>query len=214
MARAHHSHRFQPEILRHHLARFHSKNPNRHPEHITELGSIQIFEPYILPLHLAQVRQKISKETPSHAPSSFSFHFPTTDPPRLPSRIPLGNFEPETPLHRPGRIQLRNFPGNLYIPSRAHTPASPKQIANMVTQPHSCFKVYTITPPSTHPSYHPYQYLTITPSTHPAHTPSHTWDILGRLGRPNGSCCTRIQGWIPLLGPVPDAVVYSVVRRG
>ena len=75
-------------------------------------------------------------------------------------------------------------------------------------------KLYPNTPPSTHPTYHPYKYPTITPYTHPTPTPSHTWDIPGRFGQTHRSHCTCIQGWIPLSGPVPDEVVYPVVRRG
>ena len=71
----------------------------------------------------------------------------------------------------------------------------------------------SITPPFTHPPNHPYKLPTITTSTQPTPTPSHTWDIPGRLGKPHGSHCTCIQGWIPLPSPVPDAVVYPVMHR-
>ena len=62
MARAYHSHSFPPNLLRLHRARVHSKLSNRNPEHITKLGSIQIFQPFTLPLPQAQIRLKLSKE--------------------------------------------------------------------------------------------------------------------------------------------------------
>ena len=103
-----------------------------------------------------------------------------------------------TQSYRPARIQHKNFPESLHSPSRAHTQLPLQQISIMCTQPHSCFKLYPITSPSTHPSNypsnHPYQSPTITPSTCPIPTPSHTWAIQGRFGRPHGSHLTCIQG--------------------
>ena len=72
MDRAHHSRSFPPNILRHHRARAHSKISNRNPEHIPELGSIQIFQPSTLPLPRAQIRLKISEETPIPCPEFLS----------------------------------------------------------------------------------------------------------------------------------------------
>ena len=151
---------------------------------------------------------------PSRALSSFPLHFPTTIPSISPSQGPSVNFQPENLPHLPARIKHRNFPGNLHGPFQAHTQLPPKQNPIVCTHPHPCFKLYPITPPSTHPSNHPYQSPTITPSTRPTPTPSHTWAIPGRFGQPHRSHCTRIQGWIPLPGPFPDAVVYPVMRRG
>ena len=98
--------------------------------------------------------------------------------------------------------------------SQAHTQLLPKQISTKCTEPDSYFKINSIISPSTHPPNHPYQSPCIAPSTHPTPTPSHTWAIPGRLGQPHGSHFTRIQGWIPLPGPVLDTVVYPVMRRG
>ena len=75
MARAHLSHIFQPNLLQHHQARVHSKNSNRNPEHIPELGSIHISQPCILPLDRAQVQLKNSEETPISCPKFFSIPF-------------------------------------------------------------------------------------------------------------------------------------------
>ena len=144
----------------------------------------------------------------------FHFHFSTTGLSRFPSRGPSDFFQPKTPPHLPTRIHLKNCPGNLHVPSRAYIQLPPKQTSIVLDQPNSFSKFYPNTSPSTHPSYHPYQYPTITPSTCPTPTPSHTWDIPGHLGIPHGPHCTRIQAWIPLPGPVPDAVVYPGVQRG
>ena len=67
--------------------------------------------------------------------------------------------------------------------------------------------------PHTHPTTHINLLPSLLPFS-PPHTPSYTWDIPGCLGRPHRSHYTNIQGWIPLPVPVPDAVVYPVVRRG
>ena len=72
MARAHHSHSFQPNILRHHQSRVHSKIPNVNPEHIPEVGSIHISQPSTLPLPRYQVRLKFSEETPISCPEFLS----------------------------------------------------------------------------------------------------------------------------------------------
>ena len=192
----------------------HSIIYNRNPEHITELGSIQVSNH--TSFHFAEIGSglKFPRKYPSHAPSSFPFHFPTTRPSRSPGQGPSGNFQLGTPRHRPAQIQLKNFPGNLHGLSQAYTRLPPRQIYTMCTQPHSWFKLYTITSPYTHPSNHPYQSPTITPSARPTPTPSHIWAIPGRFGRPHGSHCTCIQSWIPILGPVLDEVVYPVICRG
>ena len=104
--------------------------------------------------------------------------------------------------------------GNLHGPSQAHTQLLPKQISIMCTQTHSCFKLYPITSPSTHPSNPPYKSPIIITSTRPTRTPSHTWDITCCFRWPHRSHYTRIQEWTPLPGPVLDAVLYPVVHRG
>ena len=73
MARAYHSHSFPPNLLQHHRAQAHSKISNRNPDHIPELGSIHIFQPFTLPLSRAHVRLKNSEETPISCPSCFPF---------------------------------------------------------------------------------------------------------------------------------------------
>ena len=150
-----------------------SKILNRNQEDITELGSIQVSNH--ISLHFIELRSdwKVPRKLLSHALSSFPFHFPTTGPSRSPIWGPSGNFQPETPLHRPDRIQLRNFPWNLHGPFWAHTQLPPTQTSIMFTQPNSCFKIYPKKPPSTNPSYHPHQSPTITPSIRPTPTPSH-----------------------------------------
>ena len=168
------------------------------------------FQPIILPLHPVQFLLKISGNPHLMPRITFHFHLLTTDLSILLIRGLSRIFQPKTPLHLPTRIHPKksqetsmSFPSS-YRPrklmscSPSHTPFS---------------KLYTNTSPSTHPSYHPYKYPTITTSTRPTPTPYHTWAIPGRLGRPNGSHCTLIQGWIPLPGLVPDVVVYSVMLK-
>ena len=110
----------------------------------------------------------------------------------------ISKISQETSISRPEHIPSYR-PSKLPSCSPSHTPFS---------------KLYINTSLSIQPTYHPYQSLIITPSNRPTPTPSHTWAILGCLGWPHRSHCTRIQGWIPLPGPVPDAVVYPVVHRG
>ena len=188
------------------------QKPGEHSQAGVHVG----LQPHILLLLRAQVCLKVPEETPISCPEllSVSFHSPNTGPSRSSSQGPSRNFQLETTPRRPAQIQLRNYPGNLHGPFRAHTQLPPKQISIVCTQPHSCFKLYPITSLSTHPSYYLYQSPTITLSTPPDPTPSHKWAIPGRLGRPHGSHCTCIQGWTPLPGPVPDAVVYPVVHGG
>ena len=68
-------------------------------------------------------------------------------------------------------------------------------------------------------SFHTLNQPTITVShRHSLHSP-HPYSI-SHMGytrppwRPQGSHCTRIQGWIALLGPVLVPVVYPIVKRG
>ena len=131
-------------------------------------------------------------------------------------RFLTGRFtHPGTPKYYIGaNNNLRNFPVNLLGLFRAHTKLPPKQISVMFTQPHSFLKLYPNTFPSTHSSYQQYQSPKTTPSTCHNPTPSHRWAIPGHPGWPHRSHCTRIQGWIPLPGPIPDAVVYPVLLRG
>ena len=188
MARAHRSHSFPPNILRHHRDRVHSKIANRNPEHIPELGSIQISQP-----HFPELRHdwQFLRKPPSHAPSSFPFHFPTTGPSRSPIRGPSGNFQLGTQPHRPARIQLKNFPENLHGPSRAQLPL--QQMSVMCAQPHTPAPIQPPISITHHHSFH---------SSHP-YSISHTWAIPGPLW----SHCTRIQGWIPL--PAGSSLVCS-----
>ena len=211
MARARHYPSFQPKILQIHQAGVHYRFPKK-LERIAELGSICILQPYTLPIHRAQVRLKIYEETPSHAPSSFTFHLPTNGSSILPIQGTSENFQPKTPLHLPTRTHLEKFPVNLHALSLAHTQFPSKQTSIIFAQPHFFFKLYPNISPSKHPSYHPYKSPTITPFTRPTSTPSHLWAIPGRFGRPHGSHCTRIQGYISIPGLFPDVVMYRVVH--
>ena len=67
-ARAHPSRSFPQNLLQHHGARVNSKNSNGKPEHITELESIHIFQPFTLLLPRAQIRLTISEETSISCP--------------------------------------------------------------------------------------------------------------------------------------------------
>ena len=122
----------------------HFRISNNNPEHIAELGPIQVSNH--ISSHFAELGSdwKFPRKPPSQALSSFPFRFPTTGLSRSLSWGPSRNFQPGTPPHLPAWIQLKKIPGNLHGLSWAHTKLRPKQISIICTQPHFCFKLVNV----------------------------------------------------------------------
>ena len=125
----------------------------------------------------------------------------------------VGLFTTKTPNTWPTKDPYQKFPRKPPWPVPSTYPVTAQVNFHHVLPATLLLKLYSNTHPSTQPSYHPYQYTT-TSSTRFTPTPSQTWAIPGRLGRPHGSHCTRFQDWIPLSGPLTDAYMIPVMYRG
>ena len=140
---------------------------NNNLQHIAQLGPIQVSNLTSFRFDNLGSNCKLPRKTPSHAPSSFPFHFqpPTCLDRRVRVQLEISYQEPNhiVQLGSNSKIsQETSMDRHEYIPSYHSI-----KIFIMCTQPHSCFKLYPTTSYSTHPSNHLYQSPTITPYNHP-----------------------------------------------
>ena len=154
------------------------------------------FKPKILPNHpdgvYSKNSTKNSSKLPSRGPSEFSDQTSSKSPNQGPLKI-----SQETPSESPSQ---HPFTHPRKIPSKY-----PSNTHFTKTYPHNPL-------PHTQTTSHSLPSPTILPLTPPLLHP-----IPGFImphWRPQGSHCTRHQGWIPFPGLVQDAVAHPVVYRG